>query len=169
MPEITHSESVVKRRVMRAFAYSYQSGAPAIGLLIARVVFGLGLAMHGFPKIQNPTGWMGPDMPGFLQLLAAVSEFFGGLALIFGLLTPLAALGVGATMAVAILKAHAGDPFVSPTGGKSFELAALYLATAAALLFNGPGAYSLDALLFGRRRELLDNARDAVAPRKLST
>lgn len=150
---------------MRAFAYPYQSGAPAIGLLIARVVFGLGLVLHGLPKIQNPTGWMGPNgMPGILQLLAALSEFGGGLALIFGLLTPLAALGIGITMTVAILTAHAGDPFISPTGGKSFELAALYLATAAALLFNGPGAYSLDALFFGRRREILDSAREVVAP-----
>lgn len=157
---------------MRAFGYPYQSGAPAVGLLIIRFVFGLGLVLHGLPKIQNPTSWMGPDanMPGFLQLAAALSEFGGGLALIFGLLTPLAAIGVGITMAVAILTAHAGDPFVAKGGGKSFELAALYLASALGLLFVGPGAYSLDALLFGRRREILDSARDAVAPRgKIST
>jgi putative oxidoreductase len=155
---------------MRAFGYQYQSGAPATGLLIVRFVFGLGLVLHGLPKIQNPTSWMGPNgMPGILQLAAAVSEFFGGLALMFGLLTPLAALGVGITMGVAILTAHAGDPFISATGGRSFELAALYLSSALGLMFVGPGAFSLDALLFGRRREILDSARDAVAPHKIST
>ena len=156
-------------RTMRAFGYPYFSGAPAIGLLLVRLVFGLGLMMHGFPKIQNPTGWMGPNgMPPFLQLRAAVAEFFGGLGLIVGLLTPLAALGIAITMAVAILTAHAGNPFVDPMGGKSFELPGLYLATMAGLLFTGPGALSLDAAIFGRRREFLDEARNAVAPRRVT-
>ncbi|MGV3616616.1 MAG: DoxX family protein [Fimbriimonas sp.] len=154
---------------MRGFGYQYFSGAPAIGLLILRFVFGLGLVLHGFPKIQNPTGWMGDKMPGFLQLAAALAEFGGGIALILGLLTPPAAVGVAITMAVAILTAHAGDPFVASGNGKSFEKAALYLASALGLLFVGPGALSLDAAIFGRRRELLDNARDTVAVRKITT
>jgi putative oxidoreductase len=160
----------VVKNTMRGFGYQYFSGAPAIGLLILRFVFGLGLVLHGLPKIQNPTGWMGPNgMPGFLQFAAALAEFGGGIALILGLLTPLAAVGIAITMAVAILTAHAGDPFISPTGGKSFELAALYLASALGLLFVGPGALSLDAAIFGRRKEILDNARDAVTVRKVTT
>src|SRR5262245_3700726 len=71
---------------------SFVGGRAAWGLLVVRVVFGLGIAQHGWSKIQHPFNWMGPDapVPAFLQFLAALSEFGGGIALIFGLLTPLA-------------------------------------------------------------------------------
>jgi putative oxidoreductase len=111
--------------------------------------------LHGWGKIQNPFGWMGPDAfaPGILQALAALSEFGGGLARILGLLTPLASLGIASTMAVAF-SFHAivrGDPFVSMTGGPAFELAALYFCIAVLLIATGPGRLSLDRTLFGRR------------------
>ena len=60
----------------------------------------------------------GTPVPGVLQFLAAFSEFFGGLAFITGLLTPIAALGVACTMLTAIFTVHLkeGDPFVSMQG-----------------------------------------------------
>ena len=135
---------------------NFVAGRGAVGLLIVRFVFGLGLILHGLPKLQRPGGafgWMGPDapVPGILQALAVLSEVGGGLALILGLLTPLAALGVICTMAYAVIKVHmaAGDPFVS-SGGRSYESAAGYLAVGLLMLLTGPGALSLDALLFGR-------------------
>ena len=135
----------------------FLEGRSAIGLLVLRVVAGAGLMFHGWPKIQNPMGWMGPEapVPGILQLLAAVAEFFGGLGLIVGLLTPIAAFGILCVMLVAITTVHMaqGDPFVGkgPKGG-SWELAALYLAVAAVMLFAGPGALSIDRFVFGRNR-----------------
>ena len=125
------------------------------GLLLLRFVAGLAFMLHGWGKIQNPFGWMGPDAfaPGFLQALAALSEFGGGLALIIGLLTPLASLGIACTMAVAV-SMHAfmnGDPFIS-VGGPSYELAALYFCVALLLIAIGPGRFSLDRLIFGSRR-----------------
>lgn len=132
----------------------FAGGRTAIGLLVIRLVFGLGIALHGWGKIQNPFSWMGPDapVPGILQALAALSEFGGGIALILGLLTPLALLGLASTMIVAITTVHANDPFVARGGGRSFELAALYLTVAVAILLVGPGKLSLDALLFTRTR-----------------
>ncbi|MBL8203041.1 MAG: DoxX family protein [Blastocatellia bacterium] len=132
----------------------FAGGRTAIGLLAIRLVFGLGIALHGWGKIQNPFSWMGPDapVPGILQALAALSEFGGGIALILGLLTPLALLGLASTMIVAITTVHANDPFVARGGGRSFELAALYLTVAVAILLAGPGKFSLDALLFTRTR-----------------
>lgn len=126
-----------------------------VALLLIRVVAGLAFTMHGWGKIQNPFGWMGPDgfAPGIFQALAAISEFGGGLAWILGLLTPLASFGIGSTMAVAF-SFHAfmrGDPFVSMTGGPSFELAALYFSIALLLIATGPGRFSLDRKLFGPR------------------
>lgn len=137
------------------FATTEHSTFSHLALLLLRLVVGLAFMLHGWGKILNPFGWMGPEgfAPGFLQALAALSEFGGGLALILGLLTPLACLGIGATMAVAF-STHAfmrGDPFVSMTGGPASELAAVYFCIAMLLLALGPGRFSLDRVFFGKR------------------
>ncbi|HEY9787804.1 MAG TPA: DoxX family protein [Candidatus Obscuribacterales bacterium] len=129
----------------------------ATGLLVLRVVAGLALMFHGWPKIQNPFNWMGSDSwaPGFLQGLAALCEFGGGFLLILGLLTPLACFGIACVMATAILSVHLpkGDPFVAlpGTGRGSYELALNYFAVAVALMLAGPGIFSLDAWLFRKK------------------
>ena len=120
-----------------------------------RLVAGFAFMHHGYGKIQNPLGWMGPTapVPGFFQALAALSEFGGGLAWILGLLTPLASFGLMCTMAVAVWT-HAGvmgDPFVSMTGGRAYELAAVYLSIALLLLLAGPGRFSADRAAFGEK------------------
>jgi len=127
----------------------------SVGLLIVRIAAGLAFMFHGYGKIQNPFGWMGPDadVPGIFQALAAVSEFGGGLAWILGLFTPLASLGLICTMTVAVWT-HAmvlGDPFVASGPGGSYELATVYLCIAVLLLLAGPGCFSLDRAVFGRK------------------
>lgn len=120
-------------------------------LLVLRLVAGAAFVQHGYPKIQNPFGWMGDTsaMPGILQALAAVSEFFGGVAWMLGALTPIASLGILSTMAVAASKhLGRGDPFVGRGG--SYELALVYLGIALLLMLAGPGKYSVDGWL--RRR-----------------
>jgi putative oxidoreductase len=141
--------------VKRFYTVSGHSTFADATLLLIRVVAGLAFTMHGWGKIQNPFGWMGPEalVPGVFQALAAISEFGGGLAWILGLLTPLASLGIACTMAVAF-SFHAfmrGDPFVSMTGGPSSELAAVYLSIAVLLIAMGPGRFCLDRKLFGPR------------------
>jgi putative oxidoreductase len=134
---------------------SFVTGPGAVGLLVLRVAVGAAFMLHGWPKIQNPFGWMPPaaGMPGFLQALAALSEFGGGLAWILGLLTPIASLGILCTMAVAAYTHFSrGDPFVASGGGPSYELALAYFAVALTLMLVGPGALSLDALLFGKKQ-----------------
>jgi putative oxidoreductase len=121
------------------------------GILVLRVVMGAAFIIHGWPKIQHATAWMGPDspMPGWLQACAAAAEFGGGIALILGVFTRLAALGLAITMAVAVFHVHVpqGHPFVSAKGGPSFELGAIYLANSVALLLLGPGRIALDFTL----------------------
>lgn len=111
---------------------------------------------HGWGKIQAPFNWMDKmpnHPPAILQALAALSEFGGGLALILGLLTPLACLGIACTMSFAILTAHKDQPWIS-TNPKAhpFEAASFYLAMAIFFIITGPGALSLDAKLFGKRK-----------------
>lgn len=144
------------------------------GLLVLRILTGLGLFLHGIPKLMAPTAWMGDALPGILQLLAVLSEILGGLSLIFGFLVPFASLGIFITMFVGIVMAHlsVADPLyritVSSTsagagtdffglplwfakagghsefGSGSAELAILYLAISFSLFFTGGGIYSLD-------------------------
>jgi len=129
-------------------------GKGAVAILVLRLVAGLAFIQHGWPKFQHAFSWMGPEatVPGVLQALAALSEFGGGIALVLGLLTQLAAFGISCTMLTAIFMVHVpkGDPFVGQ-GGSSYELAAVYLAIMAVLLLRGPGRCSLDALL-GRKK-----------------
>jgi putative oxidoreductase len=127
---------------------------PASAALLAiRLVAGAAFMHHGFTKIQNPFAWMGPNspMPGFLQALAAVSEFGGGFAWMIGFLVPLASFGILCTMVVAVGRhlSH-GDPFVGKGG--SYELALVYAGVAVLLLVVGPGRIALDASWVGRSK-----------------
>jgi len=139
----------------RFFTVPVHSTKEDVALLVLRVVAGIAFMMHGWGKIQHPTNWMGPDspVPGVLQLLAAVSEFGGGLAWILGLLVPLASLGILFTMLVAAFT-HAvvlKDPFVNLKGGGSYEIASIYLCVALLLILMGPGQFSADRKIFGAR------------------
>lgn len=145
----------------------------AAGLLFLRLVSGTALMHHGWPKIQHPFTWMDafhPGMPGVLQALQALIEFGGGLALVLGLLTPLATVGIAAGMAAALAVVHLPmhQPFVSAGSGQpSYELPLLYLAIALTVLLVGPGRYSVDYLLF-RRAELAPAAPQPVRERTLA-
>jgi putative oxidoreductase len=134
--------------------FHFADGRVGVGLLILRLVMGLGLMSHGWFKIQKPFGWMGPDgVTGPLQALAALSEFGGGLAITLGFLTPLAALGVLCTMIGAWYFGNQGNPWLSlDPKTKTFELAALYGTLAVILFFTGPGRFSIDALIWGRKK-----------------
>src|ERR671915_1392369 len=134
---------------MRKLYPNFISGRGAAALLLVRLVMGVAFILHGWPKIQNPMGWMnamgGQGVPSFLQALAAFAEFGGGIALVLGLLTPIAAFGIVCQMLGALLLVHLpqGHPFVSQ-GGPSYELALIYLVMSIMLIVLGPGKWSLD-------------------------
>ncbi len=142
----------------------FAGGRAAVGLLIIRLVFGAGIMLHGLQKLQSdggPMHWMpaGLPVPAVFQGLSVLAEFGGGMALVLGLLTPLAAFGLVCNMLVALFTVHLrmGHPFVAARGGPSFEPALGYLAVSLCLLIAGPGCLSLDALifrpLFGKRQD----------------
>ena len=129
----------------------YFNGPGAVGIFILRVFLGYAMAIHGMGKIQNPFGWMkGSDVPEFLQALAAIAEFFGGIAIMFGLLTPLACLGVMCVMFVAMMTSWAkgnASMISGPGVENSYESAAVYFFFALTVFLTGPGLLSVDAAL----------------------
>jgi putative oxidoreductase len=126
-----------------------------LGLLIARVVFGLTMSAHGAQKLF---GWFGGygiagtgqffDSVGFrpgrvMATVAGLSEVTSGLLIALGLLGP---IGPALMLAVMIVASslHWKNGWFAATNG--IELPLLYGASAIALAFAGYGAYSLDAV-----------------------
>ena len=129
--------------------------AVSTAVLLTRVVVGVAFVLHGWPKIQNPTGWMGAmENPpsGTLQAIAAGIEVGGGALLVIGLLTRVSAVALAAQMIAALALVHIphGDPFVAHPGHPSAELACVYLAVTILVSAVGSGACSLDTILFDR-------------------
>lgn len=124
--------------------------------LILRIPTGIILAAHGSQKLfgwfgghglEGTAQWMASIglEPGWLMAtLAGGAEFFGGIALILGLLTRPAAAISAFTMLIAILSAHLSNGFFLSNNGIEYALA-LFAATAA-LAIQGAGAWSLDQL-----------------------
>jgi putative oxidoreductase len=140
------------------------------GLAILRVVVGAIFVAHGAQKIfvfgfdgvAGAFGQMGVPMAGILGPFVALVEFFGGLALISGLLTRLASLGILSTMVVAILQVHLKNGFFNP-GGVEFPLS--LVGSTALLVLTGAGKFSIDSLI-GRRTSEPAIARDEIEVRK---
>ena len=144
--------------MIRKFFATDDSAATAI----LRLVLGLVFFAHGAQKML---GWFGGygfsgtmgfftgtmHIPTPLAFLAIAAEFFGGLGLILGFLTRIAAFGIAVNMLVAIATVHgAFGFFMNWTGtqkGEGFEYHLLVLAITAFLMIRGAGAYSVDRAL----------------------
>jgi putative oxidoreductase len=127
--------------------------------VILRFVLGVVFFAHGAQKML---GWFGgygfsgtmayftgpAHIPAVFAFLAIAAEFFGGLGLIFGFLTRVAAFGISVNMLVAIAAVHGTFGFfMNWTGtqkGEGFEYHLLVLAMTAFLMIRGGGALSLD-------------------------
>jgi putative oxidoreductase len=129
-----------------------------LGLLVIRLVIGVLFIGHGAQKLF---GWFGGHglkgtggwfesigmKPGVtMALLAGVAELVGGLLFGLGLLTPLAAILIAATMFMAIVKVHGQNGLWATSNGYEYNLTLLAVAIGVALI--GPGQYALDAFLF---------------------
>jgi putative oxidoreductase len=130
------------------------------GALALRIPVGVIFAAHGAQKLFGWFGGYGLEgtgqwmdsvglSPGYLMaLLAGAVEFFGGLALIVGLLVRPASAALAVTMVVAIFSVHIDKGLFMSNNGYEFALA--LLAAALALAFSGAGRGSLDRMLVQR-------------------
>jgi putative oxidoreductase len=115
-----------------------------LGLFVLRVSLGAIMIAHGYHKVfgglhKHAAVVASLGMPGWLGYLSAAAEFLGGILLVVGLITRIAALAVCINMAVAVVKVDLHRGLV---GGYEFPLA--LAAMAFALIFAGGGAISAD-------------------------
>lgn len=133
-------------------------GTTDFGLFVLRIVVGVLLAMRGLQKLSGLFG--GPGIDGFAQILSdagfeqatilaiagGVIELVAGVMLIIGVATPIAAAGLLGLVGLGIAIRLTGPdpvPLLSDTS-QGLETTVLYAATLFALLFAGPGRWSVD-------------------------
>jgi len=131
--------------------------------LAIRLSLGVIFVAHGAQQLFGI--WEGPGLPepigisratgripAYLILIAAGTEFMGGIAVTVGLLTRLAALALALDMVVWIFKVHLINGFflnwsLTPGKGHGYEYNLALLAMSIALFLSGPGKLALDHVL----------------------
>jgi putative oxidoreductase len=146
-------------------------------LAILRLILGVIFFAHGAQKVL---GWFGGPgysatmgtfqqmgIPGVFAFLAIAAEFLGGLGLIVGLLSRVAAFGIMCNMIVAIFAVHARHGlfmnWMGNQGGEGFEYHLLAIAAAVTIVIKGSGALSVDYLLGQPRVVRVTGFRDRAA------
>ncbi len=120
---------------------------PDIALLILRIIAGLIFILHGKEKFTKE--WSkSKGIPYPIGILAGIGMVAGGLGIIVGLLTQIAAIGPLIVMigAVYFHKFKWGHPFAS-SKGPSYEYPLILALIALLFILTGAGAYSIDAIL----------------------
>jgi putative oxidoreductase len=135
-------------------------------LALLRIALGVTFLAHGAQKML---GWFGGygfqgtmgffthsmGIPAPLAFLAICAEFFGGLGLLVGFLSRIAALGIVVNMLVAVVMVHGSNGFFMNWSGnqkgEGFEYHLLAIALGAAVMIGGAGALSIDRVLGASR------------------
>jgi putative oxidoreductase len=142
---------------MRETRVDSQRRADDVALTALRVATGAILAVHGAMKLLDVNGTiqgftaLGIPYPQYAVYLAIAGELCGGLGLVLGLLTRVAAFGTMASMAVAMGFAHLGHGLLAKNGGWEYPL--VLALTSLFFMTHGAGPVSLDAR-FSRRERL---------------
>lgn len=132
----------------------------AWGTLFLRLALGITFIAHGGQKVGGLFGGPGLEatiqgfqahlgLPALVAVLVSYVEFLGGIALVLGLFTRIAALGIGIVMIGAIVTVHFQNGFfmnwyLVPEVGHGFEYHLLAIAMSFALVFSGGGRCSVD-------------------------
>lgn len=139
---------------------SFTEGAGKYALTVVRVVLGVIFFMHGSQKVlglfgggglaATVQGFTGMGMPAALAYLVCFTEFLGGLGLVVGLLSRLAAFGIMCVMIGAVAMVHWKNGFFLQNQGYEYNLALIGLSLG--VILGGPGCCGFDNL-FCKKKE----------------
>ncbi len=133
-----------------------------ITLAVARLVLGIIFFLHG---AQLTLGWFGGygfsgtvhfftsqlGIPAIFAVIAILAQFLGGLGLIVGLLSRIAAFGIACVMLVAVVKVHLAVGFFmnwyGAQKGEGYEYHLLVLVLCLLIMVKDAGALSIDRIL----------------------
>lgn len=123
----------------------------AFSPLPIRIMAGVAFILHGMPKFNDLMGTQGffasVGIPADLALLIGLLEVIGGILLIVGLVTRVAAILFAVEMMCAILIVKAGNSFMGQGG---FEVDLLLMSISISLAISGPGRLSIEKEIIKR-------------------
>jgi putative oxidoreductase len=129
------------------------------GMFWVRLPLAVTMIFHGWEKVRNIPGFIAScdnlGIPPFFAVMAVCGEFLGGIGVLLGLLSRIAAFGTGCTMAVAALTRHVIPGYgylmnwhgALPLGAEGFEFHTLAIGMSLGIMFLGAGNFSLDYML----------------------
>ena len=142
---------------MRVLGFQLPAQLAGFVPLILRVMAGIIMAVHGWQKLTEvgPANFgsqalanLGVPLPGFMGYVVTFVELIGGILLIVGLLSRLAALLLAIEMVFTTLLVKTNVGFIAPPGsGAGAEFDLILLAAFLTILLVGPGRLSLDELV----------------------
>jgi len=154
-------------RRIEVYEVDNERKAATLALTLLRVAVGCILMVHGWGKLTHIASTtdafasIGIPDPKVAVYLAILGEFFGGLGLALGALTPLAAFGPVLVMGCAIYFVHRSNGLLAEHGGWEYPLTLLLVS----LFFvaHGAGPLSVDSLVASARRRTIRRRQHAAA------
>lgn len=126
----------------------------SVVILLLRLILGIVFIVHGWQKVGNLSatveGMTSNGLPEVIVYLVSFGEFLGGIALVIGLLTKIAAGGIAIIMAGAAFIVHWSGGFLLSNNGYEYALTLLIISIV--VLLSPPGDFSLDKQLFGKSK-----------------
>jgi putative oxidoreductase len=126
-----------------------------VALLLLRLGLATVFVYHGYPKLFGGTerfveSFQAIGLPAYVVYIAGVIELFGGVALALGFFTPIAGLLLVLDMAAAMWKYNLNEGI---SAVREYELPLILGLAALAIAATGGGPFSLDRLIFSKKRE----------------
>lgn len=132
-----------------------------LGKLVLRITLAILILLHGIAKLQHGIDFItglvtNVGLPTAFAYLVYIGEVLAPILVLVGLFTRPAALIIAINMIVAIALVHMNELFaLTKTGGWALELQGMFLISAIVISLLGPGRYSLDAMLRGKKGKLI--------------